>query len=86
MIRLARSSVLDVYPAPLGRKIRVGRRFARAGETEEFLSALVRANHAIDVASRGKVDVSCASVLPKDLGDWAGTAEFCLAPTPQARI
>ena len=78
MIRLARSSGLDVYPAPLGRKIRVGRRFARAGETEEFLSALVRANHAIDVASRGKVDVSCASVLPKDLGDWAGTAEFVL--------
>src|SRR5664279_4870419 len=29
-------------------------------------------------ASRGKVDVSCASVLPKDLGDWAGTAEFVL--------
>ena len=78
MIRLARSSGLDVYPAPLGRKIRVGRRFARAGETEEFLAALVRANRAIDVASRGKVDVSCASVLPKDLGDWAGTAEFVL--------
>jgi monoamine oxidase len=78
MIRLARSSGLDVYPAPPGRKIRVGRRFARAGEAEEFLSALVRAKRAIDVASRGKVDVSCASVLPKDLGDWAGTAEFVL--------
>ena len=78
MIRLARSSGLDVYPAPLGQKIRVGRRFARAGETEEFLAALVRANRAIDDASRGKVDVSCASVLPKDLGDWAGTAEFVL--------
>ena len=61
-----------------GRKIRVGRRFARTGETEEFLAALVRANRAIDDASRGKVDVSCASVLPKDLGDWAGTAEFVL--------
>src|SRR6476646_9789964 len=53
MIRLARSSGLDVYPAPLGQKIRVGRRFARAGETEEFLAALVRANRAIDDASRG---------------------------------
>src|ERR1019366_6886410 len=40
--------------------------------------ALVRANRAIDEASRGKADVSCASVLPKDLGDWAGTAEFVL--------
>ncbi len=78
MIRLARSAGLDISPAPLGQKIRVGRRNARAGETEEFLAALVRANRAIDEASRGKADVSCASVLPKDLGDWAGTAEFVL--------
>jgi monoamine oxidase len=78
MIKLGRSAGLDVYPAPPGQKIRVGRRFARAGETEEFLAALVRANRAIDDASRGKVDVSCASALPKDLGDWAGTAEFVL--------
>jgi monoamine oxidase len=39
---------------------------------------LLRANHAIDDASRGRADVPCASVLPKDLGDWAGTAEFML--------
>ena len=42
------------------------------------MAALVRANRAIDEASRGKADVSCASALPKDLGDWAGTAEFVL--------
>ena len=78
MIRLARSAGLDISAAPLGQKIRVGRRNARAGETEEFLAALVRANRAIDDASRGKADVSCASALPKDLGDWAGTAEFVL--------
>ena len=78
MIRLARSAGLDISPAPQGQKIRIGRRNARAGETEEFLAALVRANRAIDEASRGKADVSCASVLPKDLGDWAGTAEFVL--------
>jgi monoamine oxidase len=78
MIRLARSAGLDISPAPQGQKIRVGRRNARAGETEEFLAALVRANRAIDEASRGKADLSCASVLPKDLGDWAGTAEFVL--------
>ena len=78
MIKLARTAGLDVVPAPAGQKIRIGRRNARAGETEEFLAALVRANRAIDEASRGKVDVSCASVLPKDLGDWAGTAEFVL--------
>jgi monoamine oxidase len=78
MIRLARNAGLDVSAAPLGQKIRIGRRNARAGETEEFLAALVRANRAIDEASRGKADVACASVLPKDLGDWAGTAEFVL--------
>ena len=78
MIRLARSAGLDVAAAPLGQTIRIGRRNARAGETEEFLAALVRANRAIDDASRGKLDVPCASALPKDLGDWAGTAEFVL--------
>jgi monoamine oxidase len=78
MIKLARSVGLDVSAAPPGQKIRIGRRNARAGETEEFLAALVRANRAIDDASRGKADVACASVLPRDLGDWAGTAEFVL--------
>ena len=65
-------------PRRSGQKIRIGRRNARAGETEEFLAALVRANRAIDEASRGRADVACASVLPKDLGVWAGTAEFVL--------
>ena len=78
MVKLARAAGLDILTAPVGQKIRIGRRNARAGETEEFLAALVRANRAVDDASRGKVDVSCASVLPKDLGDWAGTAEFVL--------
>src|SRR5258705_7498271 len=78
MIRLARSVGLDVLPAPSGQKMRIGRRNARASETEEFLAALVRANRAIDEASRGKLDTSCAAVLPKDLGDWADAAEFVL--------
>jgi monoamine oxidase len=78
MIKLARAAGLDVSAASLGQKIRIGQRYARPGETEDFLAALVRANRAIDDASRGKLDVSCASVLPKDLGDWAGTLEFVL--------
>jgi monoamine oxidase len=78
MIRLARGAGLDVVPAPLGQKIRIGRRNARAGEVEELLATLVRANRAIDDSSRGKLDVSCASALPKDLGDWAATVEFLL--------
>jgi len=77
LLRLARSSGLEIATAPSGQKIRIGRRNARAGETEEFLATLVRANRAIDEASR-KFDASCASALPKDLGDWAGTIEFTL--------
>src|SRR5881397_3546647 len=77
MIKLGRQAGLDFSAVPLGPKVRISRRNARAGETEEFLAALVRANRAIDEASR-RFDVSCASVLPKDLGDWAGTAEFVL--------
>src|SRR6266436_3484087 len=78
MIRLARNAGLDISSAPLGQKIRIGRRNARAGETEEFLAAQVRANRAIEDASRGKADMACASVLPKDIGDWTGTTEFVL--------
>src|SRR3954451_12846587 len=80
MIRLARSAGLDVFAAPAGQNIRMGRRNARSSETGEFLSALVRANRAIDEAARGKADLACAAVLPKDLGDWTRTAEFVLGP------
>jgi monoamine oxidase len=85
MIRLARGAGLEVGPAPLGQKIRVGRRNARAGEVEELLATLVRANRAIDDASRGRIDVSCASALPKDLGDWAATIEFLLGANATAK-
>jgi monoamine oxidase len=77
MIRLARAAGLEIATAPAGQKIRIGRRYARAGETEDFLATLVRTSRAFDDASR-KLDVSCAAALPKDLGDWAGTIEFAL--------
>ncbi len=76
MVKLARGAGLDVAAAPVGHKIRVGRRNARPGETEQFLAALVRANRAIGEAARGRLDTSCATALPKDLGDWTSTAEF----------
>jgi monoamine oxidase len=77
LVKLGRSSGLEIYPAPLGQRIRIGRRNARAGETEDFLATLVRANRAIDDLAR-KVDMSCATAVPKDLGDWAATVEFML--------
>ncbi|MEH6951973.1 FAD-dependent oxidoreductase [Nitrobacter sp. NHB1] len=78
MIRLARSAGTGVFAAPPGQKIRIGRRNARAGETEQFLAALVRAKRAIGEAARGRTDVACASVLPGDLGVWTGTIDFVL--------
>src|ERR1700684_673522 len=38
MIKLARSAGLDISAAPRGQKMRIGRRNARAGETEAFLA------------------------------------------------
>ncbi len=78
MSKFARGVGLDLVAAPVGQKIRVGRRNARPGETEQFLAGLVRANRAIDDASRSKLDTSCAAALPKDLGDWASTTAFVL--------
>lgn len=78
LVKLARGSGFDIAPATAGQKIRIGRRNARAGEAEDFLTALVRANRAIDEAARGKVDVACAAALPNDLGDWPSTVEFVL--------
>lgn len=75
LMQLTRGAGLDIAAAPSAQKIRIGRRNARASEVEDFLATSVRANRALDDASR-RLDVSCASVLPKDLGDWAGTIEF----------
>jgi monoamine oxidase len=78
--RLAPRTGLELYPAPTGQKIRIGRRNAREGELEDFLAAVVRANRGIADASRGRTDVPCTQALPRDLGDWRATAEFVLGP------
>jgi len=76
--KLARGVGMELYPAPRGQRIRIGRRNARAGESEDFLATLVRANRAIGDAVRGKADMPAAAGLPKDLGVWAGTTDFLL--------
>lgn len=78
--KLAARTGLDLYPAPPGQKLRIGRRNAREGEMEDYLATIVRANRAIQDASRGKADVSCMQALPKDLGDWRPAVEFVLGP------
>jgi monoamine oxidase len=77
LVKLARPAGIDVAPSPPSQKLRIGRRNARASETEELLATLVRASRAIDEAAR-RSDMSCAAALPKDLGDWAGTIDFIL--------
>ena len=69
----------DIYPASLSQKIRIGRRYARAGELEDYLAAQVRAARAIDDAAR-KADLAAAQAMPGDLGDWRATIEFVLGP------
>ncbi len=78
--KLSARAGLDIYPAPAGQKLRTGKRYAREGEMEEYLSTIVRANRAIQEAARGKVDVACAKALPKDLGEWRPAVEFVLGP------
>ena len=70
---------LEVYPAPASQKVRIGRRYAREGELEDFLALQVRADRGIADAAR-KGDVACAQALPNDLGDWRPAIEFVLGP------
>jgi monoamine oxidase len=79
LVKLGLQAGLNIYTVPPGQRIRIGRRYAREGEMEDFLAGLVRANTAIADAAR-KSDIACAQVLPKDLGDWRSTIEFVLGP------
>ncbi len=78
MVRLARSAGLDISAAPLGQKIRVGlpQCAPRRNRISSRSAGARQPRHRRCLARKG--DVACASVLPKDLGDWAGTAEFVL--------
>jgi len=71
---------MEIYAAPPGQKLRIGRRNAREGEMEDYLATIVRASRAIQDGARGKADISCAQALPKDLGDWKPAVDFVLGP------
>jgi monoamine oxidase len=77
---LAAASGFDIYPAPPGQRVRIGRRNARQGEMEDYLTVEVRANRAIIEAGRGRLDSPAAQALPRDLGEWQRTVEFVLGP------
>jgi monoamine oxidase len=85
LMKLAPRTGLEIYPAPSGQRVRIGKRNARESELEDYLAALVRSHRAIDEAARGRTDVSCANALPKDLGDWRPSVEFALGPYSTAK-
>src|SRR5438067_3667813 len=79
LAKLAPQAGVEIYAAPPGQRMRIGRRYAREGGMEDFLASLVRANGGIaDAARRG--DIACAQALPKDLGEWRSSVEFVLGP------
>ncbi|RKE69135.1 flavin monoamine oxidase family protein [Pseudorhodoplanes sinuspersici] len=78
--KLALRAGVDIYPAPPGQRVRIGRRNARESELEEYLAVVARGKRAIEDAARGKVDISCAQAMPKDLGEWQPLMEFYLGP------
>jgi monoamine oxidase len=83
--KLARGAGMELYPAPRGPRIRIGRRNARPAETEDLLAHLVRANRAISEAGRGRTDLAALDTLPKDLGEWARTVEFTLGASATSK-
>ena len=85
LTKLVGRSDLDIYQAPSAQRIRIGRRYARDGELEDFLAAAARANRAIADGTRGRADVDCARLLPRDLGEWQSTVEFALGPYNSAK-
>ena len=78
MIKLARAAGLEITTGAVGPENphRPPQRARRRNRGISRGAGARQPRHRRGLARR--VDVSCASVLPKDLGDWAGTAEFVL--------
>lgn len=78
--RLARTAGVDVSALRPGPKLRVGGRFAREGELEQYYAAVVRARRAIEQAAALEQDGPANRLLPRDLGDWRDAIQFTLGP------
>jgi monoamine oxidase len=79
VVPLAAKSGLDMVPASPTQQVRIGKRYARTGEMEDYLTAAVRASRAIADAGR-KQDISAAQAMPRDLGEWQATIDFAIGP------
>lgn len=84
--KLARGVGMDMLPAPRGQRIRIGRRNARAGESEDFLATLVRANRSMGDAVRGKADMPGGGRVARRISACGRARRIsCWAPPPPAR-
>ena len=77
MLKLARSAGLEIATAPSARRSGSAAAMRAPARPRSFWRRWCGPT-APSTRPRGKLDVSCASALPKDLGDWAGTIEFML--------
>ena len=84
LTKLAPRRGIEVYPAPPSQKVRIGRRNAREGELEDFLSAQVRATRAIGDAAR-KADVPASRRCRTISATGARPSNSCSARSAAAR-
>jgi monoamine oxidase len=89
LAKLAAQNGTELYPDPGREQIRARKRIGVEKdleeihsklELEEFYADSVRCYAAIAQAAADKSDLSCAEVLPADLGYWQRTMEFVLGP------
>lgn len=75
---LARTAGLPVTPVSTGHRLRMGSRFAREIELERHLVSLVRVRRAILSGANRPRDAAAGAALPREIGDWRGTADLVL--------
>ena len=63
LTKLAARTGLDISTAPSGQRIRIGKRFARDGELEDFLATSVRTNRAIAERFQEALDAANVPVM-----------------------
>ncbi|BBF94127.1 amine oxidase [Blastochloris tepida] len=79
LVGVARANGLDATTALRLQRVRIGSRDARDADTEDFASALSRANRAIVTAGEQRTDIAAGRAVP-DIGDWLPTVSFLLGP------
>jgi monoamine oxidase len=83
--RLAAMQKVEIVRASPATHLRVGKRVAREGEVEIFLSSLARTRRAIQEGGRAGRAVNAASFFPKDVTEWRPSVDFMLGAFERGR-